>query len=260
MRAFLLICLLAAVLAEEYHDYHYYDGQLIVNQKVKSKVEGPIFVEYLKTINVTVLAGMHVEKKDHIPFAIATNMTNITIKGDNIEFYADCLEMYWGLKSYAGLKGGIYAKGTYKGNLELMGGCYSEKEKFGLNVSVKGVHVDCPFYLPPEASKRAEILVGEKAESFKNIHVLNFAIMGYPYIQTLDNCTFWLKTFNEVNVTKPGFVIVGKDGLHCAIIDKEGDKFIQTDPAKKKVVSTPITEKNLKTYFPKGHIFKEYKC
>ena len=261
MKAILLSCLLlAAVLAEEYHFYHYTGADMLVSNQPKVKVDGPIFVEFLKTINITAIAGMHISGKTHTAFGIIGNITNITVKGDEVEITAKCWEIGWGLKNLEQISGVISAKGSWKKALKWKGDCYSAKEKMMFNITANGVYAKCPFYLPYDASKRAHMLIGEPAETYKNINVLNFAIMGYPYIDSIKNCTFWVKNFDQTNLTKPGVVVVGKDGLHCGIIDQEGDKFIHTDAAKKKVAATPLTEAMLKNFFPKGHLFKDYKC
>lgn len=259
MKAILLVFLLVAALCDEYHFYHYTNGELTHN-KQKSRINGPIFVEFLKTINVTVLTGMQTVNKVHTPFAVVGNITNITINGDNVELYANCFELAWGLKSLGQVSGYIHATGSWKKNLQWKGDCYAAKEKVTINVTANGVFSKCPFYLPPEAARRAHQVIGEKAEAFKAVHVLNFAIMGYPYINTISNCSFYVKNFPQTNFTKPGAVVTGDDGVHCGIIDQEGDKFIHTNPTKKVVEATPLTEALLKTYFPKGHTFRDYHC
>ena len=260
MKAILLAFLLVAALCDEYHFYHYTNGEIIHDKNPKAKIAGPIFVEFLKTMNITVLAGMLTEKHIHTPFAIVGNITNMSINGESVDIYAKCRELSWGLKNLGGVSGIIHATGSWKKDLQWKGDCYASKEKITVNVTAKGIFAKCPFYLPPEAAKRAHVIIGEKAEAFKAVHVLNFAIFGFPYITTMSNCTYYLKNFPTTNFTKPGAVVVGNDGLHCGIIDSEGDKFIQSNPTKKVVEATPLTESMLKTYFPKGHVFKDYHC
>jgi hypothetical protein len=260
MKAILLVFLLVAALCDEYHFYHYNNGELIYNNKPKAKVDGPIFVEFLKTMNLTILAGMQIDKSTHTPFGIVANITNITIKGENVEIYAKCWEMAWGLKNLGGVVGTVHATGSWKKHLKWKGDCYSTAEKVTMNVTANGVYSKCPFYLPHEAAKRAHVLLKEKAEAYKAVNVLNFAIMGYPYLNNIKNCSFYQKSFPQTNFTKPGAVIVGDDGVHCAIIDSEGDKFIHSNPTKKVVEASPLTEAMLKTFFPKKWSFRDYHC
>ena len=257
MRAILLTLLLALALCDELHYMHYKGGEIVVNNAAAVKIDGPIFIEFLSTINVTVIAGMHVKGNAKTPFGFAAKVFRYTKNGDNFLIEANCTEGSWGTKSLQGMEGTIYVNGTFQ-KATYSGYCLHRASKFNVTITAVGNYVKCPIYLPPEAAVRARILVGEKAEAYNAINVVNFAVMGYPYITNIPNCTFWLNNFYNATAAKPGFVVVGKDGAHCGIIDKEGDKLIHSNPGKKTVTETPLSLIN--EFFKAGYIYKEYKC
>ncbi|MDR3548385.1 MAG: hypothetical protein P4M11_09010 [Candidatus Pacebacteria bacterium] len=62
--------------------------------------------------------------------------------------------------------------------------------------------------------------------------------------------------FKTVSQIKPGFLIIGEDGKHCAVVDKEGDKFVHVNPNTKKVALTPLSR--IGEFFKDGYIVKDY--
>jgi hypothetical protein len=257
MKAILLTLLLALALCDEMHYLHYKGGNLVVNTEPAVKVEGPIFIEFLKTMNITAIAGMHLKGSVKTPFGFSARIVSFNKSGDKIDIRANCTEASWGVKPLHGMKGEVRITGTFQ-KAEYYGWCYHEATKQNFSITATGNYVKCPIYLPPEAAVRARILVGEKAEGYQPIHVLNFAVMGYPYINSIANCSWWLDKFTNQTAPKPGYVIVGKDGAHCGILDKEGDKVIHSNPAKKLVTETPLSLIN--EFFKNGYVLKEYHC
>eukprot|EP00826_Nyctotherus_ovalis_P058059 TRINITY_DN795_c0_g1_i1.p3 TRINITY_DN795_c0_g1~~TRINITY_DN795_c0_g1_i1.p3 ORF type:complete len:114 (+),score=34.89 TRINITY_DN795_c0_g1_i1:198-539(+) len=108
-----------------------------------------------------------------------------------------------------------------------------------------------------EAARRAQYLVGESHSTYRGNHLLNHAVYGYAYLRT--TCMDYLKSVGTpIQHEKPGALIVGNDGMYCAIVDHEGTKFIHSDPGRRKIVISPMAM--VKNYFRKGYTMKEYKC
>ena len=256
MKLIFIALLLSAIFCEEYHTYHY-EGKMAVNSDPLVAINGPIYIELLKTMNVTIISGMHTKGSVNTPFGFVAKITKIIMNGNKMEIEVKCWEGGWGHQMVNDLVGMIRITGDLN-QIEFMQNCTEPKSKMQVGINAHGVKAQCPFYLPPEAAKRAQILVGEKEEMYKPIHVLNFAVMGYPYIESIKDCSWWLKNFHNATEGKPGFVVVGTDGKHCGIVDKEGDKFIHSNPVKHLVTATPMAM--LKDFFKAGHVFKEYKC
>ena len=257
MRAifFALLVISAFCLKEEFHYFHYKEGHIVVDKEKPVKTTGPIFIEFLKTINITSIAGMHVQGSTYTPFAFAGKIVSFKKEGDhNYQIIANCTEGAWGMNPLK-LQGQIHISGQWQKNAHYHGSCYDVASKKNYSVEAQGEYTLTPFYLPAEAAARAQLLVGQSAEAYQPVHVLNFAIIGYPYITMIKNCTFY-EQFKNATASKPGYIVYGNDGAHCAIVDKEGDKFIQSNPAKKQVTMNPMSM--LKDFFKNGYTFKLY--
>jgi len=254
MRTLFLALLALAVFCEEFHYFHYKEGQIIVDKEKPVKSTGPIFVEFLKTINITSIAGMHVSGTVYTPWAFGAKIISYKKEGENFQVIANCTEGAWGLKSMK-LIGQIRVSGQWLKNANFQGWCADLATKKNYTVQAEGVYSKSPLYNPPEAAVRAQLLVGQTAENYQPVHVLNFAAIGYPYVNMIKNCTFYLQ-FKNATEAKPGYFIVGNDGAHCAIVDKEGDKFIQSNPAKKLVTLNPVSM--IKDFFKNGYNYKVY--
>ena len=256
MKGIFFFCLVALAFAEELHPYRH-KGHLVHNGEPQVAVSGQIYIELLKTVNITTIAGMCESDHQHVPFAFVGKMTKFVKDGDKIEIEADCWEGGWGTKIMHDMVGKIKVTGSWQ-RIEYYSNCSHPQDKLDIQVKTIGTKEDCPFYPPAEAARRAHILLGESEEAYKPVNVINYAILGYPYIAELHNCSAWLKDFKSVPNPLPGYAIVGKDGLHCGIIDKEGDKFIHSNPAKHVVTMTPMSM--TKDFFKNGYVIKECKC
>ncbi len=256
MRTFVFACLLLAVFCDEMHFFHYKDGEMKIQGEQPAKISGPIFIEFLKTINVTTIAGMHIKGSTETPFALGAKITKVIRDGDKITVEAACFEAGWGTKPMK-MEGTVNVTGTWN-EIHYHAHCENKETKARWEINAHATATKCPLYAPAEAGARAKILVGQHAEVFQAVHVLNYAIIGYPYVNGIRNCTWYLQNFKNATDAKPGFAIVGNDGAHCGIIDKEGDKFIHTNPVKKLVTETPLSM--AKDFFKKGYTLKDYTC
>jgi len=256
MKWILCLCLLSVVLGEELHYFHY-TGLLAINNDQGTSVNGPMFVELLKNNNFTIIAGNYKKGTDQTSFGFNSKITTFKKDGDKFELHGVCTEGMWGKKKFVTPQGKVVIEGTWD-HAAYSGWCYDTQSKTNYSMAASCVFNKCMFYPPLEAAKRAQTLVGEKAEDYKAVHVLNYATIGYAYSNTLQNCKWYADNMQTVSKAGPGLVIVGHDASHCAIVDKEGHKFIHTHPEKKVVAITPLSQ--IQTYFKKGYDFKDYAC
>jgi len=111
------------------------------------------------------------------------------------------------------------------------------------------------FYPQKEAGLRAKFLIDQPTSKYKPADIIKFAILDYPYIGW--NCATFLRfNYPDAPGPEPGAIMVGKDQSHCAILDNEGTKFIQSNSEARRVTydSIAVAER----YFPYGIIYKRY--
>ncbi len=257
MMKVILIALLFAVAACDTYKHYHYNGTM-ARASAEQTIFGAIFVEFLKNTNASYIAGMSVSKtRVHTPFELAGKFAKVEVKSDNsFVINVTINEAKWDNKKFAA-QGNMIIVGTWdKATVDAY--VVDTKTQMVYKLHAQAIRSPCGYYSMPEAATRAGFLVGEKARLYKAANVLNHALWGYAFIHTF-NCKYYLEKFGTVtNETKPGALIVGKDGKHCAVVDKEGDKFIQSHTTKDKVMLTPMTM--LKTFFPQGYVLKEYDC
>ena len=253
-----ILLLLAIVLigqCQDFHNFVYKDGVMKYNKDQGLKSFGDFTMTYGFRSNNTVAQGMTSTK---VPFYMVFEMTSFYVRGDKVTVTGECKKGAWNGKAIETMTGGFMATGTWE-KMTFNGTCASEDKTAILLLTSEGVGDTCNAYGPLDASPRAAYLEGSTSAKFNAGSVLNFALFGYPYFEVLKNCRPYLRGFGTiVNETKPGYLIVGKDGAHCAMVDKEGDKFIHMNPVKKAVTINPITM--LKDFFKNGYIIREYDC
>ena len=256
MKIWVLVLLVTMSLCDDIHYFHY-GGSMSVNND-----NGVIFGRYMfepkNPHNMTYIAGMYVKNGVHTPFEFAAQATSFVKKEDgSFIITATCVEGRWAQKAIPKLHGTAMITGTWEKAIYNCS-CQDATGATKYTAVANGEKSPCAFYNMTEAATRAQYLVGLKSDDYGPAHVLNHAVYGYPYI-TAYNCKYYHDSFGKITKdAKAGVVIVGNDSAHCAIIDKEGDKFIQSNPVKKEVTINPLTM--LKDYFKKGYVYKEYKC
>eukprot|EP01022_Parablepharisma_sp_SALTPOND_P019087 TRINITY_DN320_c0_g1_i1.p1 TRINITY_DN320_c0_g1~~TRINITY_DN320_c0_g1_i1.p1 ORF type:complete len:285 (+),score=22.52 TRINITY_DN320_c0_g1_i1:1831-2685(+) len=251
----IIFLLLALAFCQELHVLHY-DGTMKVNND-KGSIFGPILVEFRKTVNMTFLAGMYVKNGVHTPYELSSRIIEFRdYKNGSFLINASCLEGRWAKKTLHNLKGyttveGTWEKATYSGK------CEDPATNIAYEPVAEGKKSQCEYYPMPEAAVRAGYLVGEKRDTYQAPHLLNHAVFGYAYLHI--SCKNYLEHIGNITKeTKPGTLIIATDGSHCAIIDREGDKFIHSNPVKGEITMNPLPM--IKTYFKNGYVLKEYKC
>lgn len=235
--------------------YFRHEGKMVA-KKEAGVVFGPHYLEYAQNINRTITAGMFVNsKRVHTPFAITSKIQKIEVENNYYRISGVCHEMMWGMKSLVPVSGITYMNGTME-KMTFSANCKYGGQEYVINTTAN--YSKCAFYSMAEAAIKAHYLIGESSEAYKAAHVVNHAVFGYSYLTGKD-CKYYLTTFGkETNSTTPGVIIVSKKATHCAIVDREGDKFVQSNAAKKQVTSNPLTM--LKTFFPDGYVLKAYSC
>eukprot|EP01022_Parablepharisma_sp_SALTPOND_P033855 TRINITY_DN89815_c0_g1_i1.p1 TRINITY_DN89815_c0_g1~~TRINITY_DN89815_c0_g1_i1.p1 ORF type:complete len:285 (+),score=16.80 TRINITY_DN89815_c0_g1_i1:487-1341(+) len=248
----LLICL-AFVNCED-HYFIYDDGKM---KRDKEEDEKDIFGSMTISDNQIDIDGLY-EDNMKLPFSLVFDMQSSTQQGDQVTLKGHCKKAYWDGIAPHKIEGEYSITGLWA-NPEFKGNCRRPGSSLVYDLHLKATKYDCKIYKAEDAAKRAQFLVGRLKEHFSAAEVLNFAYYDYPYAKPRKDCSYYLNNFGEETTDrKPGYAIVSKYGNHCAIIDKEGDKFIHANPTGKKVVATPISM--IDNFFRSEYVIKTVPC
>ena len=185
------------------------------------------------------------------PFLLEAQSADMSTENWNEKL--NCLRITYGLESRRGLVGILSIKQFLDGVL-FNAECYTGKDD-RLVFKSFNVRVEKVSYSQKEAGFRAKFLIDQPTSKYKPYNVLHFARLDYPYL--VGDCNEYLRSFYPVAPgPEPGAFMVGTDGKHCAIVDNEGTKFIQSNPAVGKVTYDSIAV--AQRYFPNGIIYKRY--
>lgn len=253
MNTLVLFAILSlALCADEFHFFHYKKGTLKANTAT-GEIEGPFIVELLEKqkMNLTVIAGMF----KNTPFFIAAKIWKF-VNSSSINIVANCTEIGWGFKSSTKVTGLLNITGNWK-KAVYNGTCSDLQNNVNYTIVATGDYSKCSFYNTTEASVRVAKLIGLGKDVINDpAQVLNYAIFAYPYITSM-NCTSYLKYWGKiVTDPKPGYIVAGNDSKLCAMMDKDGDKFVYLSPTSKKVATSP--KSMLNTFFTAGYVFKDF--
>jgi len=184
--------------------------------------------------------------------AIYLSAANFKRIATGIEIKTYCLEAAYGLENVEkGLSGTAVLRGSWE-QAEFKAECYTRTGDLWMFNS-SNVKSQTMCYPPKEAGLRAKFLIGQPAYRYPPQSIILFAIIDFPYLNMA--CKDFLDpVFPHAPGPEPGAIIVGKDGIHCAILDNEGTKFIQSNPAVGKVTYDSIAM--IERYFPKGVVYK----
>ena len=236
--------------------FQYKNGKLGQNYDIPVDIFGHLEIINTPKNQFIEINGMY-KAATKIPFAFVLTFSNSYSKGDNLVITGKCKMGAWDTKMIN--LAGKHVLEVENGLASLKATCYDSDAKIEYRIQLNATSTKCLVYQPKDAAERATFLINEKKEHFKNVHVLNFAYYDYPFLEVFKNCRYYINKFGEeAPNAKPGYAIVGKNGLHCGVVDAEGDKFIHTDPVKKVVTLTPLTL--AKNYFKSGYIFKTVPC
>ncbi len=256
MKATFFLCLLAtAVLCQKMHySFHYKNGDLTINKGSAGKINGPVMLEFLSYSNNTNIGGMYVSGSTKSSFYFHSITRRYESKSGSFAIEADCLEGNWGLQALRKMSGKVTVVGKFGSFIDIQGTCTTADRSRNFTFKANGTPSNAT-YTPAEGAKRAMMLVGQKSTDYRPVDMVNFAVFGYPYVQTV-SCRWFLNYNRNETEAKPGYVIVGKDGRHCGIVDPEGDKFVQSNQAKGSVTLNTLT--TAQQFFPKGFFYHRY--
>jgi len=246
---FVIFCLLVSFcLCDEEHYFRYRNGTFIKGNKSPTTLSGSLYYGESSNYIQVIFVGMDYSTMTPlslIALAINTATTAIEIK-------LDCVEALHGLEdSQKGLSGIAVLTGSWE-QAEFKAECYTKTGDLWVFKS-SNVKSQTAYYPPKEAGLRAKFLIDQPASKYSPQSIILFAILDFPYLNA--PCKNFLRD-PDAPGPEPGAIMVGKDGNHCAILDNEGTKFIQSNPEVRKVTYDSIAVVN--RYFPKGVAYKRY--
>ncbi len=248
----LLALLSVSVFAESIYK-EFKNGVVGVNSTLYPHSSG--FLDFIpKAFSRDHVYGTVTVKGRLIPFVLLLVNTKSTWVNGTYKAKAICFSMHWDSKNVKGLDGAITVTGNSTEVLNFTGYCNCETQ--GLRISVQFVTSGekCDHYPPEQGGRRAQDLVGYKG--LKSDDVLTYSL--FANTEKLFGCSHFRYLYKNVTTSKPGFIIMGLDMKHCAVVDSEGDKFVQVHTTTGEVVLTPMTK--IGQFFPKGYFFKDYSC
>lgn len=251
----IIFCLLIVFINCQGYDvktFRYKEGTVSIGNEPTVKVVGLVCLTTVKESSRTFLKYYGMDNSTMTPFFVSG--AELKTVGDGSEY--TCVEMRLGRQRITGSTGTIKITGS-EDKRTIVGKCTSNniENRVAVSFSSTSFRVKSIYFEPKEAGLRAKDLLGYSVEKFRAVHVVRYAIIGYPY--SVDHCRGFLDRFYPVAPgLEPGVIIVAKDGYHCAIADNEGTKFIQSYQWDKKVTEQSIVLLN--RYFPGGFIYKRY--
>jgi len=248
---FIIFCLLVSFcLCYEQHFFRYKNGTFTKGNKSPITISGTLHHQESSGDAEIVLFGMDYSTMTPIRLIVYNKDTTTT----GIEIKLDCVAAQHGLEdtefflSGRGVLTGSWDKSEFKAE------CYTRTRDLWVFKS-SNVKSQTYCYPPKEAGLRAKFLIDQPTSKYKPPEVINFAIYEYPYSSF--NCETYLDSdFPVAPGPEPGGIMVGKDGNHCAILDNEATKFIQSNSEARRVTYDSIAVAN--RYFPKGIVYKRY--
>ena len=247
MKSIIFCLLISFCLCFGWDVFGYKNGTFTKGNKSPIIISGSLYYRESSSATEVLLFGM--DYSTMTPILLVLRYPKTTTTG--IEIKLHCLYAQHGLEDYEGLSG----TGVLTGSLdkpEFKGECYTQTKDLWMFKS-SNVKSETQFYPPKEAGLRAKFLIGQPISKYESHHVVFFAIIDYPYFER--SCqSFLVSWFPDAPGLEPGVIVVGKDKKHCAILDNEGTKFIQSNSGTGKVTYDSVAV--LQRYFPNGMIYK----
>jgi len=247
MKFIIFSLLVSFCLCDAIHVFRYNNGTFTKGNKSPITISGSLYYEESSYGTEVLFFGM--EYSTMTPVLLGLRSTTTT----GIEVKIDCLGARHGLENPEPLSG----TGVLTGSLdkpEFKGECYTMIGDLWMFKS-SNVKSKTFGYPQKEAGLRAKSLIDQPTSKYKSAEIITFAMFDYPYLDW--SCKDFLNSnFPDVPGPEPGAIMVGKDEKHCAILDNEGTKFIQSNSGAKKVTydSIAVAER----YFPYGIIYKGF--
>jgi len=253
MKILFVFLLLGLALCDRKY-FIYKDGNLQRKDEAKASIFGHLEIMNEGRDNYVELNGFFLGAV-HSPFAFIFDLPKMNFNEG--EATGECKSGAW---DHDRLKlTGKYTVTVGEDFVKFEGHCVSTDNQKSYKIDFIGNSTKCLVYQPPEPAIRVMYLIDEPTSRYRPSHVLNFAYYDYPFLDVLNNCRFYLNNFGTVETEpKPGYAIVGKDGMHCGVIDREGTKFIHANPSRKEVTLTSLAV--VDTFFRNGYVFKSVPC
>jgi len=248
MKFIIFSLLVSFCLCSEVHVFRYNNGTFTKGNKSPITISGTLYYEGNSKYIFLLFFGM--DYSTMTPLFLFLEAKGITTTG--IEIKLNCYGAQYELKNEEYLFGTGVLTGSWDKS-EFKGECYTKTGDLRMFKS-SNVKSQTFFYPQKEAGFRAKFLIDQPTSKYKPANIINFAIVDYPY--ATETCNHFLHFESDAPGPEPGAIMVGKDGNHCAILDNEGTKFIQSNSEARKVTydSIAVAER----YFPKGIIYKTY--
>ncbi len=249
----LLLAFMPAFVFSSHYYFHYKKAELSV---MGEKHSSPTGVIYHEDERESLFRLYGVSWKGNVPSTFQLiGFAHGQWTQKSFEGIVQCGNLEWEGVDYKGLIGSLKARGAmdemnYEGMCNLDGGALN------FNISVTGQASNCIQYEPAEGALRVQSMFGKKYVSLHTADVVTYATIGH--MATRHKCKEFLGSYKTVAKISPGFLMVAKDGSYCAIISKDGDKFVHAGPRTSMVVATPLG--SAWQYFPGGYIIKDYSC
>ncbi len=251
------LALCVSLVRSETHYFLYNDGQMKVGKDTPQRAFGDMVVEWHWRFNYTEVDGMFDGVK-HVPFTFLFDIKSYTNVSNTFNITGVCSQVRWFKKWMKPVSGRFEVAGTWD-KMALKANCTDLSTNISYVINLEGAKHNCFRYGPSDAAVRAEYLVGESREMYESANMLNYAYFDSPYISVMRNCKPYLKYYGELATEpRPGYTIVGRDGMHCAIVGKDGQTFIHSSPISKVVVKEPFSR--LSYFFRFGWVYKQYSC
>jgi len=249
MKFIIFSLLVSFCLSSELHAFRYKNGTFAKGNKSPITISGSLYYQELWNEIQILFFGM--DYSTMTPLLLYLEAEGTTTTG--IEIKLDCVGARHGLENSERLSGTSVLTGSLD-KPEFKGECYTETGDLWMFKS-SNVKSQTFYYSQKEAGLRAKSLIDQPISKYKPPEIIVFAIFDYPYLNW--ECEDFLHSdFPDAPGPEPGAIMVGKDGTHCAILDNEGTKFIQSNSEARKVTydSIAVAER----YFPNGIIYKRY--
>ena len=248
---FLIFCLLVSFcLCDEMRYFRFRNGTFIKGNKNPATVSGTLYYAKLSPSFISVyFYGM-----DYSTMTLAYLDTEYKATlTTNSELDLDCFKARDGVENFEFLSGKAHLRFNSDG-CEFSAECYTETGDLWVFKS-SNVETKKKYYSPKEAGSRAKFLIGQPKSKYKPQDVITFAIQDDPYFYK--SCFSFLGFgLSDAPGPEPGAIMVGPFGMHCAILDNKGTKFIHTNPVTGKVTYESIAV--AKIYFPSGIVYKRH--
>ncbi len=249
-----ILILLPALVLGSTHYYYVHNGNMVANKTVYPKTPARITLQDRSFGHVTIEGSVVSKEGRCISYNLAVQIGGGKWVNNTYRAKAICMAMNWDGQYVEHVTGAIKLLGDRNWQMMNFSG-YCQKDGGSSRVSVDFLahSTTCQRFPPPAGGQLAQTLIG-----LKGLYpgaVLQYATTGVMYKYT--DCDR-IDSYKTAGSAKPGFLIQASDMSHCAVVDKEGDKFVQVDPDTGVVVLTPMAY--IKKFFPGGYKFLDYSC